>query len=147
MLLTTLPTSEELSPMLRPLLRGAATIVPVLAWLLAAALPCTSMAQSTPLAAIPTTTASTTSITTAPTLRLGVNERVNVVYEQPRWQGQTPVAELLAPQARASLGLEFRSPAASQGPRSILRVQLSGDSVLNFRPRGGGMAVTYRSQF
>ena len=147
MLLTTLPTSEELSPMLRPLLRGAATIVPVLAWLLAAALPCTSMAQSTPLATVAATPSFTTALPMAPTLRLGVNERVNVVYEQPRWQGQTPVAELLPPQARASLGLEFRSPAASQGPRSILRVQLSGDSVLNFRPRGGGMAVTYRSQF
>ena len=27
------------------------------------------------------------------------------------------------------------------------KVQLTADSVLNFKPRGGGMVVTYRSQF
>ena len=147
MLMTTLPTIDGLRPRLQRLRRGSVKFVPVLVMVMTAALPCTSVAQSTTLTAVPVTTSSITALTTAPTLRLGINETLNVVYVQPRWQGQTPVTELLAPQPRASLGLEFRSPAASQGPRSILRVQLSGDSVLNFRPRGGGMAATYRSQF
>jgi hypothetical protein len=80
-------------------------------------------------------------------LSLSLGPRVNVVYEQRRLQDLGQPIDLPVRPARNRLGMEFRSPAASQGPRGILRLQLSGDSALNFRPRGGGMAVTYRSSF
>ena len=47
----------------------------------------------------------------------------------------------------ASLNLDFRRASAHQQAKDLLRVQLSADSVLNFRPRGGGLVVTYRAQF
>jgi hypothetical protein len=51
------------------------------------------------------------------------------------------------PQQQASLNLEFRRASAHQQAKDLLKVQLTADSVLNFRPRGGGLVVTYRSQF
>lgn len=47
----------------------------------------------------------------------------------------------------AALNLDFRRKSAHQQAKDLLRVQLTADSVLNFRPRGGGLVVTYRAQF
>ena len=52
-----------------------------------------------------------------------------------------------APSTQASLGLEFRRKSSTQSAKDLLKVQLTADSVLNFKPRSGGMVVTYRSQF
>ncbi len=68
-------------------------------------------------------------------------------HPQPR-APQAPWADpaQTAPQAR--LALEFRSSGGNgPSPRGLFKVQLSADSVLHVRPRGGGLAVTYRSQF
>lgn len=51
------------------------------------------------------------------------------------------------PAQPASLNLDFRRKSQHQHAKDLLRVQLTADSVLNFRPRGGGLAVTYRAQF
>lgn len=52
--------------------------------------------------------------------------------------------------ATVRVGLEFKR-AASQWSGlktgSLLRVQLSGDANLSFRPRRGGLQVSYRAQF
>jgi hypothetical protein len=48
----------------------------------------------------------------------------------------------------ARLALEFKTKSPLRDLRtSLLRVQLSGQSALHFRPRGGGMQVTYRESF
>lgn len=80
-------------------------------------------------------------------LQMPLGERVRMTYTPRPWQPDTlPPQDLAREQTRASLGLEFASP-SKDGPRSLLRVQLSGDSALNFRPRGGGLSVQYRSRF
>ena len=48
---------------------------------------------------------------------------------------------------QASLGLEFRRTSSAQSAKDLLKVQLTSDSMLNFRPRSGGLVVTYRSTF
>jgi hypothetical protein len=45
------------------------------------------------------------------------------------------------------VGLTFKSQSASKDVKSLMTVQLSGTSVLNFRPRAGGMRVTYAMNF
>ena len=71
------------------------------------------------------------------------------VVQQPlSWQPRGGQLELNpAPKTQASLNLEFRRKSSSQSAKDLLKVQLTADSALNFRPRGGGMIVTYRSQF
>lgn len=79
-------------------------------------------------------------------LRLPLAEHAQMVYQPRPWQQpDTPTASL--PASRASLGLEFKAVRPTDGAASVLRVQLAGDSVLQFRPRGGGLSITYRSQF
>lgn len=79
-------------------------------------------------------------------LRLELGDRARLqVAPRPDRQAWVP-QDVGRPQQTAALGLEFAS-APSDGPQRLLRVQLSGDSMLNFRPRGGGLSVTYRSKF
>jgi len=84
-----------------------------------------------------------------PALRLPLSRRAQLVVQTRPWQ---PVDALTAQTLPAtaqqpSLGLEFKAKRPTDGALSLLRVQLSGESVLQFRPRGGGLAVSYRSQF
>lgn len=83
-----------------------------------------------------------------PTLGLPLTARTSVVYE-PRpvrpWADGNP-ATIGAP-AEAKLGLEFKKVSATTGAKNLLRVQLSASSALQFRPRGGGLNVSYRAQF
>lgn len=57
----------------------------------------------------------------------------------------------VAPLEGSRLALEFRavgnSKAAPPLSSSLLRVQMSETSTLQFRPRSGGLAVTYRAKF
>jgi hypothetical protein len=48
---------------------------------------------------------------------------------------------------RSRLTLEFAPSKPSRRPANLLRVQLSGDAVLNLRPRSGGLAVNYQARF
>lgn len=45
------------------------------------------------------------------------------------------------------VGLSFRSNHRASDIRSLLTVQLSGQSALHLRPRGGGLRVSYRLNF
>jgi hypothetical protein len=81
------------------------------------------------------------------TVRLPLGERTNLVVEQRTWQPPAQLTDLVNPPPRAALALEFRSPSRGDVARSLLQVKLSGDSVLNFRPRGGGLTVTYKAKF
>ncbi|HVK32410.1 MAG TPA: hypothetical protein VM845_07865 [Burkholderiaceae bacterium] len=82
-----------------------------------------------------------------PVLRLNLSARTRLIYqpaEQRPW-GQYPG---LAPEPQQpALGVEFKSSKPGSGLRQVLRVQLSSQESLQFRPRKGGMAVTYRAQF
>ncbi len=70
------------------------------------------------------------------------------VYQPLTWQPRGGNTDLQgASSTQASLGLEFRRKSSTQSARDLLKVQLTADSVLNFKPRSGGMVVTYRSQF
>lgn len=81
-------------------------------------------------------------------LRVPLNGRTAVVWEPARWRPSLPhPADAAAPAPVERLGLDFRATGPADAPRALLRVQLSAQSVLNFRPRGGGMLVTYKSQF
>lgn len=81
-------------------------------------------------------------------LRVGLTQRTQIVYEPRPWQPATPLpVDYTVRKPQPSLGLEFKNANKDQSVKSLLRVQLSGDSMLQFRPRGGGMTVTYKSQF
>jgi hypothetical protein len=82
-----------------------------------------------------------------PVLQLDLSPRTRLVYQpaERRPWGEQPG---LAPQQpQSSLGLEFKSKKPGSGLRHALRVQLSSKESLQFRPRGGGLVVTYRAQF
>jgi hypothetical protein len=60
----------------------------------------------------------------------------------------TPFGAGAAGALRPRFALEFRAKAAAKDLReSLLRVQMSGDAALHFRPRGGGLQITYRERF
>ena len=80
-------------------------------------------------------------------LRLVLTSRTAMVYEPRRLAVPLPLAGAGQSEVPPSLGLEFRSPPSQHGPRAMLRVQLSGDAALQFRPRRGGLAISYRTQF
>lgn len=84
----------------------------------------------------------------SPQQRVALTLNTQVVQQplslQPR--GGNPELQAI-PTTQASLGLEFRRKSSSQSAKDLLKVQLTADSALNFKPRGGGMVVTYRSQF
>ncbi|HZF78462.1 MAG TPA: hypothetical protein VEZ89_01610 [Rubrivivax sp.] len=72
----------------------------------------------------------------------------HVVHQPLSWQPRGGSPELQAhPTTQSTLGLEFRRKSNTQSAKDLLKVQLTADSALNFKPRGGGMVVTYRSQF
>lgn len=80
-------------------------------------------------------------------LRLSLSPNRALVYEPGRLSAVNPLSAVDGVATRPSFGLEFRSPAAHQRPSSLLRLQLSADAALQFRPRRGGLAVSYRAQF
>lgn len=80
-------------------------------------------------------------------LRLALGPRTSVVYEPRPLPPQQPLA-VQPGDAAPSVGLEFKAPPGhASGPRGLLRVQLSADAAVQFRPRRGGLAVSYRAVF
>ncbi len=93
--------------------------------------------QSRDVAAVPTTT-----------VQFDLSPRTHVVYEARAWRPLAPGrVDATAPTPRSSLGIGFRRQSGADGLKGLLRVQLDGGGALHFRPRGGGLNVTYRSQF
>jgi hypothetical protein len=83
-----------------------------------------------------------------PQQRVALTLDTQVVHQPLSWQprGGNPDLQGSAT-TQATLGLEFRRKSPAQSYKDLLRVQLTADSMLNFRPRGGGLVVTYRSTF
>ena len=80
-------------------------------------------------------------------LRLGLSSSTRIVFEpKPGWLA-VALADADERTPMASLGLEFKTSGRGQAPLGLLRVQLTGDSALQFRPRARSMAVSYSSQF
>jgi len=80
--------------------------------------------------------------------RVAFTVNTHVVHQPLSWQPRGGSPELQAhPTTQSTLGLEFRRKSNTQSAKDLLKVQLTADSALNFKPRGGGMVVTYRSQF
>ncbi len=81
-------------------------------------------------------------------LRLNLSQRTLLVVEPAGLQPASAWAhgQPLEP-PRSKVGLEFKAAPRDGGARSLLRVQLDGGSTLNLRPRGGGVVVSYRSEF
>lgn len=74
--------------------------------------------------------------------RLVAEADANALGRDTSGGAETPAAD------GARLALEFKTKSPLKDLRtSLLRVQLSGQSALHFRPRGGGMQVTYRETF
>lgn len=101
-------------------------------------LPCLAQAQP------PALNAQAARAAAPPQLQMGLTEQAALVYA-PRRQPQ-PGLDLDAP-PKAKLGLEFHAPDTRQKLRGLLRVQLTSDSSLGFRPRSRGLEVSYQAQF
>lgn len=83
-----------------------------------------------------------------PQQRVALTINSEVLRQPLSWQPRGGLADLQSGATRqTSLGLEFRRKSSTQSAKDLLKVQLTADSALNFKPRGGGMSVTYRSQF
>ena len=82
-------------------------------------------------------------------LRAGVSRSTSVVYEvSPAARPWDPNLREPADAAQSRLALEFKPNAASSHlAGGLLRVQLSNQSTLQLRPRGGGLTVMYRERF
>jgi hypothetical protein len=60
----------------------------------------------------------------------------------------TPFSAGATGSPRARFALEFRARSSASDLReSLLRVQMSGDAALHFRPRSGGLQVSWRERF
>lgn len=83
----------------------------------------------------------------------GVAQRSALRFELgPRTQLLVQPPQRLAEQPRASesgLGVELklRPARTSRDLQQLLRLQLSQRSALQFRPRSGGLTISYREQF
>jgi hypothetical protein len=82
-----------------------------------------------------------------PVLRLNLSARTRLVFQPAEQRPWGPYPGLAPEPQQPALGLEFKSSKPGSGLRHALRVQLSSKESLQFRPRGGGLAVTYRAQF
>jgi hypothetical protein len=79
-------------------------------------------------------------------VRANLSARTRVVYETEAtlpWRAGDSAGPRTA---RVALEFKSKSPVANLR-EGLMRVQLSGDAVLQFRPRGGGMQVMYRERF
>ena len=56
-------------------------------------------------------------------------------------------ASAATPEGRFALEFKATGGAARSLPVGILRIQLSGSSTINLRPRRGGFAVAWRAHF
>ena len=84
------------------------------------------------------------------TMQADVSPRTSVLFERSRAAPlTTPAAVSLLTAPTTRVGFEFRpaSAANSLKPIGALRVQVSDNSSLSFKPRRGGVLVSWRSQF
>lgn len=83
-----------------------------------------------------------------PVLTLPLSGNTTLIFQPPEQRpwGDFPGTRPDAPEK--AFGLEFKAGRDTGGlPKHVLRVQLSSKESLQFRPRGGGLAIAYRAQF
>lgn len=79
---------------------------------------------------------------------LNLSERARVELTHPLKNQATPIDPLAPPLANdMRLSLELRPSKPLAGLRSGLRVELSRQSMLTVKPRGGGLGISYNSTF
>lgn len=81
-------------------------------------------------------------------VRADLSERTRLVYESEHalpWRG-TDNSGAVPRTTRVALEFKSKSPVGDLR-NGLLRVQLSGDAALQFKPRGGGLQVMYRERF
>jgi hypothetical protein len=81
-------------------------------------------------------------------VRAALSDRTRLIYEAesaPAWRR----GETTGPYSRRSrVALEFKSKSPVSDLRNgLMRVQLTGDAAVHFKPRGGGLQVMYRERF
>jgi hypothetical protein len=82
-----------------------------------------------------------------PVLRVDLTPRTRLVVQPAEQRPWHDAAALYGERREAGVGLEFKTSRKKGLPPNLLRVQMTSNSTLQFRPRGGGLAVTYREQF
>jgi hypothetical protein len=87
-----------------------------------------------------------------PSLRFDLGSRTQLLVQPPQRLPGGAYGLALEPSrvSETAVGLELKlRPAgnASRDLKQLLRLQLSQRSALQFRPRSGGLAITYREQF
>ena len=85
-------------------------------------------------------------------LRFELGSRTQLLVQPPqRLANSSAALALEEPRvSEAGVGVELKLRPASRSPRELkqlLRLQLSQRSALQFRPRSGGLAITYREEF
>ena len=84
------------------------------------------------------------------TMQADVSPRTSVLFERSRAVPLSePTAARLVTAPATRVGVEFRPASAGNSlkPIGALRVQISDNSSLSFKPRRGGVLVSWRSQF
>lgn len=82
-----------------------------------------------------------------PVIGLRLSDRTRVIYEPKPVRPWADNNGLTQQRSEQRVGLEFRNRSGTRELRNLLRVQLTSDSTLQFRPRSGGLAVSWRSEF
>jgi hypothetical protein len=83
-----------------------------------------------------------------PVLLLPLSARSHLVFQPPESRRWDTLPGLSPEPRRSSVGFEFEAGRrGSAWPRQVLRVQLSSQEWVQFRPRGGGLMISYRAHF
>ena len=82
-----------------------------------------------------------------PVIGLPLSERTRLIYEPKPVRPWADNNGLTQQRSEQRVGLEIRNRSGTRELRNLLRVQLTSDSTLQFKPRSGGMAVSWRSEF
>ena len=81
-------------------------------------------------------------------VRAALSAHTRLIYESESGLPWRSTDNSGAPPRTTRVALEFKSKSPVGDLRNgLMRVQLSGDSVLQFKPRGGGLQVMYRERF
>ncbi len=83
-------------------------------------------------------------------VRASFSARTRVVYETettPSWRSSGNPAGAGVRTSRVALEFKSKPSPVSNLRDGLLRVQLSGDAAVHFRPRSGGLQVMYRERF
>jgi hypothetical protein len=86
-----------------------------------------------------------------PSLRFDLGSRTQLLVQPPQRLAGGAYGLALEPSRVSETGvgleLKLRPASNSRDLKQLLRLQLSQRSALQFRPRSGGLAITYREQF